>query len=63
MRQFQTRVGFRWRCLRSIEAAGRPSGERDAFGREQTDFNRYVDQIGDQYQRWRNEFQGGQRRR
>ena len=40
MRRFATRQGERWRCLRSIEAAGRSRGERDAFGRRQSDLNR-----------------------
>lgn len=40
MRRFATRQGERWRCLRSIEAAGRSLGERDAFGHRQSDLNR-----------------------
>jgi hypothetical protein len=40
MRRFATRHGERWRCLRSIEAAGRSRGERDAFGRQQSYLNR-----------------------
>jgi len=40
MRQFPTRAGIRWRCLRSIQAAQRDPGERDAFGRQQTAINR-----------------------
>lgn len=40
MRRFRTRQGDRWRCLASIEAARRPAGERDEFGRRQTAINR-----------------------
>ena len=40
MRRFATRTGTRWRCLRSIEAAERETGERDAFGRRQSEQNR-----------------------
>ncbi len=40
MRLFPTRHGLRWRCLSSIEAATRSRPERDAFGRQQTEFNR-----------------------
>lgn len=40
MRLFPTRQGYRWRCLRSIEAAARPSRERDEFGRQQSEINR-----------------------
>ena len=40
MRLFRTRHGFRWRCLRTIDAARRPSGERDEFGRQMTAQNR-----------------------
>ncbi len=40
MRRFATRAGERWRCLRSIEADRRDSGERDAFGRKQSEQNR-----------------------
>jgi hypothetical protein len=40
MRRFSTRHGDRWRCLRSIEAAGRSRRERDAFGQRQSDINR-----------------------
>ncbi|MBP5988094.1 MAG: hypothetical protein KA538_13000 [Azonexus sp.] len=42
MRLFPTRQGNRWRCLRSIEAAASNRGERDAFGRRQTDINRDI---------------------
>jgi hypothetical protein len=40
MRRFATRQGERWRCLRSIEAAGRSLGERDAYGHRQSELNR-----------------------
>lgn len=40
MRQVQTRLGPRWRCLRSIQEAARPGADRDAFGRAQTAINR-----------------------
>ena len=40
MRRFATRSGERWRCLRSIEAARAKPGERDAFGRQQSEINR-----------------------
>jgi hypothetical protein len=40
MRRFATRQGERWRWLRSIEAAGRSRGERDAFGHRHSDLNR-----------------------
>lgn len=36
MRLFPTRQGYRWRCVRSIEAASRSRPERDAFGEQQT---------------------------
>jgi hypothetical protein len=40
MRPFPTRQGYRWRCLRSIEAAARSRRERDAFGQQQSEINR-----------------------
>ncbi|MFN4342643.1 MAG: hypothetical protein ACK4FE_11520 [Azonexus sp.] len=40
MRLFPTRQGYRWRCLRSIDAAVKSVGEREAFGRQQTAINR-----------------------
>ncbi len=40
MRRFTTRSGERWRCLRSIAAARSHPGERDAFGRRQSEQNR-----------------------
>lgn len=40
MRPVQTRLGLRWRCLRSIQDASRPRVDRDAFGRQQTARNR-----------------------
>lgn len=39
MQPFRTRQGERWRCVRSIEAAARNQQARDAFGRQQTEFN------------------------
>lgn len=36
MRRFTTRAGERWRCLRSIVAAGSSRQARDAFGERQT---------------------------
>ncbi|MCB4360655.1 hypothetical protein [Quatrionicoccus australiensis] len=40
MRLFPTKLGDRWRCIRSIEAAACKPKERDAFGRQQTEINR-----------------------
>ena len=40
MRLFPTKLGDRWRCIRSIEAAARDPNARDAFGRQQTEINR-----------------------
>ena len=40
MRPYMTKHGYRWRCLRSIEAAACSRRERDAFGRQQTEINR-----------------------
>lgn len=40
MRLFQTKQGYRWRCVRSIEAAAKSCSERDAFGQQQTLINR-----------------------
>lgn len=40
MRQFATKLGYRWRCIRSIEAAACGRSERDAFGQQQTEINR-----------------------
>ncbi len=40
MRLFSTKLGKRWRCIRSIEAAACERLERDAFGRRQTEINR-----------------------
>jgi hypothetical protein len=40
MRLFPTRHGYRWRCLRSIEAATSSRQERNAFGLRQTEINR-----------------------
>ena len=40
MRLYPTRHGWRWRCLRSIEAAHRSQAERDAFGHQQSEINR-----------------------
>ncbi|MDP3537481.1 MAG: hypothetical protein Q8S26_02125 [Azonexus sp.] len=40
MRPFRTKLGDRWRCIRSIEAATRARAERDAFGQQQTEINR-----------------------
>ena len=39
MRRYATRTGARWRCLRSIDAAAGKPGERDAFGRLQSEQN------------------------
>lgn len=53
MRQFQTRVGRRWRCLNSIRAAERPQAERDGFGRQQSELNRHHSQRSTEYlHRW-----------
>lgn len=40
MRLFPTKLGKRWRCIRSIEAAACERQARDAFGRQQTEINR-----------------------
>ena len=40
MRLFPTSHGYRWRCVRSIEAAASSRRERDEFGRQQSDINR-----------------------
>ena len=37
---YETKVGKRWRCLRSIQAAQQPSQIRDAAGRQQSLENR-----------------------
>ena len=42
MRRFATRHGERWRCRRSIAAAGLGIDERDAFGRRQSKLNRLM---------------------
>ncbi len=40
MRLYPTRQGYRWRCVRSIEAASRSRQERDRFGQQQSAINR-----------------------
>lgn len=40
MRPFPTKHGARWRCIRSIEAAAGGLSARDAFGQQQSAFNR-----------------------
>lgn len=40
VRRVETKKGPRWRCLRTLEAAGHSVAERDAFGRRQTEANR-----------------------
>lgn len=40
VRRIETRKGPRWRCVRTLEAAGSSLAERDAFGRRQSDANR-----------------------
>ena len=40
MRKVTTKAGERWRCIRSIEAAGAGPSERDAFGRSMSELNR-----------------------
>ena len=40
MRLFPTRQGYRWRCIRSIEAAAKSRRERDDFGHQQSEINR-----------------------
>lgn len=37
---FETKVGKRWRCTRTIEAARSPSAERDSFGQQQSVVNK-----------------------
>ena len=51
MRLFQTRLGPRWRCLHSIEAATRSAEEREAFGRRQTAINREAARNAAEYSR------------
>lgn len=54
MRPFQTRVGRRWRCLRSIAAANRSQAERDSFGRQQSEINRgQAQRSAENLSRWR----------
>jgi hypothetical protein len=36
VRRVLTRIGYRWRCIRSLAASRSAEGERDAFGRAQT---------------------------
>lgn len=45
MRLFPTKLGDRWRCIRSIEAAARERRARDAFGRQQTEINREASKL------------------
>ena len=40
MRQILTKDGKRWRCIKSIEAAKRGLGEREAYGRQTTAINK-----------------------
>lgn len=40
MQLFETRHGLRWRCRASIEAARADRAARDAFGQQQSEFNR-----------------------
>lgn len=40
MRLYLTKAGYRWRCIRSIEAAACDTRERDAFGQRQSEINR-----------------------
>ena len=40
MRLFPTKLGMRWRCIRSIEAAAGERSVRDAFGQQQSENNR-----------------------
>ena len=40
MRLYPTRHGYRWRCVRSIEAAAASLREREAFGKKQSALNR-----------------------
>ncbi|NMG31019.1 hypothetical protein [Aromatoleum evansii] len=40
MCRYLTRLGYRWRCRRSVEAAQGSVADRDAFGRQQTQINR-----------------------
>lgn len=54
MQRYDTRLGPRWRCRRTVEAAARSVAERDAFGRQQTAQNRDLDRrIAEYAQRWR----------
>ncbi|MFZ2368248.1 MAG: hypothetical protein WAW48_16935 [Azonexus sp.] len=45
MRLFPTKLGPRWRCIRSIEAAACERRARDAFGRQQTEINREASKL------------------
>ena len=40
VRRIETRKGFRWRCIRTLEAAHSSQVEREAFGRCQSEANR-----------------------
>jgi hypothetical protein len=40
MRQVMTKLGKRWRCIRSIEATKVGQAEREEFGRRVTEMNK-----------------------
>jgi len=40
MRQIETKVGKKWRCLKSIKATKAGTAQRDAFGRRVTEINK-----------------------
>jgi len=43
MRRVETRVGVRWRCLKSLAAAGQSRAARDDCGRARTTANQAED--------------------
>lgn len=55
MRPFRTKLGERWRCIRSIEAAAGGRRERDAFGQQQTEYNREDSRLAERHSLLRHE--------
>lgn len=49
MRLHATSRGQRWRCRRSIAAARGSTGERDAFGHQQTVYNQQNARLSTEY--------------
>jgi hypothetical protein len=44
MRQIETKVGKKWRCIKSIQATRKSATQRDAFGKTVTTINRAENQ-------------------